>query len=80
MLEASSLKKESQTLANLIIKTVSEPYNISNSTIEIGCSIGIALFPEQATTSVKLMRHADLAMYQAKRNGKQRCTLFNSSI
>jgi len=80
MLEATNLKAESQTLANLIIKTVSEPYSISNNTIEIGCSIGIALFPEQADNAVKLMRHADLAMYHAKHSGKQRCILFNSSI
>ena len=59
---------------------MSEPYSISNNTIEIGCSIGIALFPEQAGNAVKLMRHADLAMYHAKHSGKQRCILFNSSI
>ena len=80
MLEASSLKEESQTLANLIIKTVSEPYDISNNIIEIGCSIGIALYPEQADNAIKLMRHADLAMYHAKQKGKQRCILFNSNI
>ena len=80
LLEPASLKEESQTLANLIIKTVSEPYNIANNPIEIGCSIGIALFPEQADTSIKLMRHADLAMYHAKHSGKQRCILFNSNI
>ena len=38
----------------------------------ITISLGVAVFPEDATDSMGLIRVADLALYQAKRNGRNR--------
>ncbi len=43
--------------------------------IEIGASIGLAIFPEHASDCDPLILAADQAMYQAKRAGKNRCQL-----
>ncbi len=45
----------------------------------ISASIGIALFPEHGESVEELMANADLAMYQAKEKGRNRCHLFSSS-
>lgn len=46
------------------------PFNFGAHQFSIGVSIGIALYPQHGTDTSTLMRHADLAMYQAK---KSRC-------
>ena len=44
-------------------------------TIEIGASLGIAIFPQHAKVCDALILAADQAMYSAKRAGKNRCVL-----
>jgi diguanylate cyclase (GGDEF)-like protein len=41
--------------------------------VEIGASVGVAHFPEDARTDDGLMKAADAAMYAAKQGGKNRC-------
>lgn len=79
-LDKSKLETESHLLAEQLIKVVSKPYSVLEQTLEVGCSIGVALFPEQATSATQLMRHADLAMYHAKHNGKNQFAFFNEEI
>lgn len=79
-LEEKQLAQQSELLADKLIKVVSQPYDILDHTLEIGCSIGIALFPQQGNTATKLMRHADLAMYEAKHNGKNKFVFFDNRI
>ncbi len=44
-----------------------EPVTLNNQPIDIGCSIGIAKYPEHGTDASTLLRRADMAMYSAKR-------------
>ena len=45
-----------------------EPVTLNNQPIDIGCSIGIASFPEHGNDASTLLRRADMAMYSAKRS------------
>jgi diguanylate cyclase (GGDEF)-like protein len=58
------------TLADTIIGALSQPYGINGTTILIGCSIGIAIAPDDGDTSETLVRNADLALYAAKADGR----------
>ena len=58
------------TLANTIIDALSQPYSIEGSSIQIGCSIGIAIAPDDGADSETLLRNADLALYAAKGEGR----------
>jgi len=78
--EKQNLRVQSQDLADKLVDIVSQPYSIFGQKIEIGCSIGVALFPEQASNATQLMRHADLAMYDAKHNGKNKYVFFSEEI
>lgn len=59
------------TIAEEIITAIKMPVNINAEvTINIGVSIGIALFPMHGTTVENLIKSADEAMYEVKRKGK----------
>ncbi len=46
-----------------------EPFDIEGQTVRIGASIGVSMFPSNAIDFGTMMRNADAAMYEAKRNG-----------
>jgi diguanylate cyclase (GGDEF)-like protein len=50
-----------------IIEAMKEPMRHQDQPIDIGVSMGMAVYPEHGTDDVALMRHADSAMYRAKR-------------
>lgn len=56
-------------VAQKLIDAIREPFYISGRELSVGCSIGIAVFPEAGTDADVLQRHADMAMYQAKQSG-----------
>ncbi len=58
-----------QLAAERIASALERPYEISDAEFHIGASIGVALFPEHADDAEDLLKHADSAMYQAKRTG-----------
>lgn len=58
------------SIASKIISNLSEPFELDEGTAHIGASIGIALYPQDATTVNALLKHADAAMYEAKKSGK----------
>jgi diguanylate cyclase (GGDEF)-like protein len=57
-------------LAARIIDALSEPFTIGDHQIEIGTSIGIAVAPSDGVTADDLLKHADLALYRAKSDGR----------
>jgi len=57
-------------LARRVIFDLSQPYSIEGSAISIGCSIGIAIAPQDGGDSETLIRNADLALYAAKGDGR----------
>jgi len=57
-------------LADELIAALSQPYAILGTSVTIGCSIGIAIAPEDGTDRDTLVRNADLALYAAKAAGR----------
>jgi len=55
-------------LAQNIIGALERPIFFQDQPLDVGTSIGIALFPEHAADAETLVRNADIAMYVAKRN------------
>ena len=60
------------TVAEKVIASLTRPLPIAGGEQRLGCSIGIALYPRDGEDADSLMRHADAAMYGAKRLGKNR--------
>jgi diguanylate cyclase (GGDEF)-like protein/PAS domain S-box-containing protein len=57
------------TVAQSLADCLRTPIDVAGISIEVGVSIGIASFPQDANDAQTLLRHADVAMYVAKRRG-----------
>jgi diguanylate cyclase (GGDEF)-like protein len=67
-------------LASEILGEVRRPMRIDGERIEMGASIGIALMPEDGEAPEDLMRHADLALYEAKVAGRSQVRFFTTEM
>ncbi|MDS7595700.1 EAL domain-containing protein [Agrobacterium tumefaciens] len=56
---------------------VSKPLRIGNYDMKVTCSIGMAFFPEHGQTTAEIVAAADLAMYEAKHEGRDRIATFS---
>ena len=54
--------------------------NAGNSSLSTRASIGVAFYPDHATTPEGLVQAADIAMYEAKRSGKDRVAQYSSEM
>jgi diguanylate cyclase (GGDEF)-like protein/PAS domain S-box-containing protein len=68
-----------QIVADRIISALSVPFEVENDTAATSASIGIALSGPESTAE-GLLRHADIAMYAAKQNGKARLEVFDDAL
>jgi diguanylate cyclase (GGDEF)-like protein len=59
---------EAQRLARAILRALELPMTLQSHVVDVGASIGIAVFPEHGGEGATLLRRADIAMYAAKRN------------
>jgi len=57
-------------LADALISEISAPYEVIGNTVNVGCSIGIAIYPWSEGLPDELMRFADMALYKAKEQGR----------
>lgn len=67
-------------LAQRIIESLRTPFVINNAEYFVTCSIGIATYPRCAVTAEDMLKHADLAMYQVKREGRDGFHFFSESL
>jgi diguanylate cyclase (GGDEF)-like protein len=65
-------RDEVQHIAERVIAVINLPVEIQGYSVQMGGSIGIAMFPEHGNTAAALLECADAAMYEAKHAGKNR--------
>lgn len=63
-------------IAEKMLKALNKPFKLEGNITNISGSIGITLFPEDASTMEPLLRNADMAMYVAKKSGRNRFWFF----
>ncbi|TRC72863.1 EAL domain-containing protein [Mesorhizobium sp. WSM4307] len=71
---------EAGVLASRVIHALSDEFSIHGHKINIGGSIGIAVFPDDGRNSETLIRNADLALYKAKMEGRGTCRSFEPGM
>lgn len=67
-------------MAEQISTAISTPFLIDNAELLVSTSIGIALYPEDASNERELMMHADAAMYHVKHSGRNGHAFFTSTM
>ena len=69
-----------QVVEHRLIPLVRRPHHVEGAELHVSCSVGIALYPDDASDLDELMRHADTAMYQAKAEGKDGARFFTAEM
>ena len=69
-----------QRIVNDILKKMSEPFQVEEEVAYLSASIGITLYPDNATEIDALLKHADQAMYVAKDQGRNRFQYYTTSM
>jgi diguanylate cyclase (GGDEF)-like protein len=69
-----------QAIAGRIIAAVCAPYMISGHNIIIGASIGIATIERRARDATDILRYADMALYRAKNEGRNRACIYDAAM
>jgi diguanylate cyclase (GGDEF)-like protein len=73
-------RKTVENLAARLIESVAAPYHIDKVEIRIGTSIGCAFGPIDGQSVDDLIQKADMALYQAKNEGRGTCCYFNDDM
>ena len=66
ILEETANRQQALEVARTLMHLISQPLQLAGNTVNVGASIGIAVFPEDATTMETLCIKADLRMYETK--------------
>ena len=67
-------------IAQKILSSLKQPFNIEGNELYAGISIGIAIFPDDGDNIETLIKHADIAMYHAKDNGRNDFKFFTQDL
>lgn len=77
LIQNGDVRASATQLAEALVKELGQPLVVEGRQVFLGTSIGITLFPEDASGATSLMKNGDIAMYQAKVAGKN-CYRFYS--
>ena len=75
LLDGISKEEDATMVAEKILASLSETYELEGQILVTTPSLGIAVYPEHGQDDLQLVRHADDAMYTAKRNGGKRYSI-----
>ncbi|MBB3937116.1 putative bifunctional diguanylate cyclase/phosphodiesterase [Aureimonas phyllosphaerae] len=71
---------ERNDIGALIAEALATPLQVEDLAVTITSSVGMASLPQHGTTLDDLTRHADIALYEAKRQGRNRAVTFDGSM
>jgi diguanylate cyclase (GGDEF)-like protein/PAS domain S-box-containing protein len=74
--ESGERQQVTAAVAQRILDALAAPFVIEGREIATGASIGISFYPADGSTPEMLIKHADVAMYQAKHGGRNRYRFF----
>ncbi|MCG8069213.1 MAG: EAL domain-containing protein [Candidatus Thiodiazotropha taylori] len=63
-----------------LVSQLNQPYTILDTEVTISASFGVAVSPDDGSSYENLLRHADMAMYKAKEDGRNSVCFFNRKL
>lgn len=71
---------DATSVAAKILEAVAKPIKVEKLNLHVTCSIGIAIYPQHGKDEKLLVINADMAMYQAKKGGKNQAKFFDETM
>ncbi len=63
-----------------LIERLAKPFHLGDVEVTATCSIGVALYPQNGNDFESLLKHADMAMYQAKESGRNAMRFYDEDM
>jgi diguanylate cyclase (GGDEF)-like protein/PAS domain S-box-containing protein len=57
-----------------------QPFPLGNESFKVTLSVGVSVYPRDGVSATKLLKNADIAMYKAKMEGRNRCKFFDQEM
>ena len=73
-------KNDAEIIADKFLETFRKPFVLEDNEFHISASIGIAVYPEDGESIDELLRHADMAMYHVKAQGKNGHSFYEGAM
>jgi diguanylate cyclase (GGDEF)-like protein len=80
LLPAIETEQDALIVAEKIRLIIEKPFEIEGHVLGISTSIGVAIYPDHGDEEIQLSKHADLAMYYAKQNGRNTVTIYQHDM
>jgi diguanylate cyclase (GGDEF)-like protein len=80
LLPAIETKQDASKVGAKILYTLNQPFALAGHVLGISGSIGVAVYPEHGKDEKLLVKSADIAMYHAKKNGRNNVKIFQSGM
>lgn len=78
--EAAGAEQDAMVVAEKIRHALCQSFEVSGHTLDISCSIGVAIYPEHGSNEEQLVKHADIAMYHAKQGGRNNVQTYRAGM
>ncbi len=73
-------EEEAAVVAEVLIRKMAPPFIVDKREFQVGASIGISIYPDDADSVKAMLRNADTAMYNAKGKGKNTYAYFTTEM
>jgi diguanylate cyclase (GGDEF)-like protein/PAS domain S-box-containing protein len=80
LLPRIALPEDGEVVAQKLLELFAEPLRVGPHELRVTPSIGLVIYPAHGVDAITLMRHADLAMYQAKAHGRNRVQMYTANM
>ncbi|WP_299270612.1 EAL domain-containing protein [uncultured Psychrosphaera sp.] len=68
------------SLASDLVTAMHQPFMLDDKPYNVSASVGVSVYPDDAKDAEELIRHADVAMYSAKQEGRNRFCFFSGDL
>jgi diguanylate cyclase (GGDEF)-like protein len=71
---------EARLIGQQLRRMLNRPIDIGERSVHVGASIGLAVYPDDGADADEVLKNADLALYQAKSEGRGKCRHFTEAL
>lgn len=80
LLPTIETEQDSRKVGEKILHALNQPFDLAGHSLKISSSIGVAVYPEHGSNEKQLIKSADIAMYHAKKNGRNNVKIFQPGM